>query len=347
MVAAKKQQQQQQQLDYKQAEKALKALKAFADQQDSDALISGQRALWINIKLAKMTAVQPDRQIAIPVPHCALADDAEVCFIPIDQPKVYEEKVKAMKLARDVTVLSGKQFREKYGRFEAKRLACSQYGHFLLDAALASKLHNMFGKPFQKANRDPVIIKVVGPHNKPIDVDELEKNINQGINTVVYHQTPSDQKVCKFGHVDMEPKALLANFKAVMAQLEQDFEWKYVQNVSVRLEDGETLPIYCCVPGTWLLDEADKANKTEATLKKAAKAVQEKKAPATKKAPAKKAAAVAAAEPKEAPAKKPTRAAAAAKTTNSKAAPKKANDKTPTKNVRTPKQITKKKTAKK
>ncbi|ORX56413.1 ribosomal protein L1 [Hesseltinella vesiculosa] len=322
MVAPK-----QKHLDYKQAEKAIKAIKEYTDKENEDSLLSNQQGLWVNIKLAKMTDVQPDRQISIPVPHCTLADDAEVCFIPIDQPKVYEEKVKEMKLPRNVTVLSGKQFREKYGRFEAKRLACQQYAHFLLDAALATKLHNMFGKTFQKANRSPVLVKVVEAKNKMIDATELEKNIKQGINTVVYDQTPSDLKACRFGHTDMSIKELVANLKAVMAQLEKDIAWDYVQNVSIRVESGDSLPVYCCVPGTWLLKDAESS--TEKIVKKAAKAVQEKKE--TKK-PAAKAAKSVAKKADVKPAAKPTTRAAATKQT---------------KNVKTPKQITKKKVTKK
>lgn len=87
----------------------------------------------------------------------------------------------------------------------------------------------------------------------------------------------------KFGRVDMSEKDLLENFKVILEDMKEHLEWQFVQSVSIQADQSLSLPIYACVPGTWLLEAAKQVKKPAATkkTKAAAPAKKAKSAAAT------------------------------------------------------------------
>ncbi|CAO3597719.1 unnamed protein product [Absidia cylindrospora] len=321
--------------NYTQASKAITALKEYASREfDDDLLGSSDRGIWMQIKLAKMNSGNKQRHQFISVPHCILPEDAEVCLLVIDGAKEFQQKIDDLKLGRKFTVLTGKAFREKYSRFEAKRQVARQFGLFLVDASLASKINSLFGESFKKANKAPSIINV-SQDKQVLSDEQLKENINNALNGTILSKNASDLKNTKFGRVEMSEKDLMDNFKVVFESWKKDVEWKFVQSVSILSDNSVVLPIYTCVPGVWLLDDEvmeeatpEVTPKQEESLKKAAK----KTTKTTKKAVVEEVK-----EEKAAPAKKSNK--------KSKAAPAKKDEDAALK-VKTDKAITKKPAAK-
>jgi hypothetical protein len=74
----------------------------------------------------------------------------------------------------------------------------------------------------------------------------------------------------------MSEKDLFENFKVLLEDMKEHLDWQFVQSVSIQADQSISLPIYACVPGTWLLEEVKQVKKPAAATKK------------TKAAPAKK-----------------------------------------------------------
>ncbi|CAO3649902.1 unnamed protein product [Cunninghamella blakesleeana] len=160
-----------------------------------------------------------------------------------------------MKLPRKVTVFSGKQFREKYQRFEVKRQLARDYDLFLIDASLAHKITSLFGTSFAKSNKLPVITSV-SRNQKIMNEDSMKENLLKALNTTSLTASFTDHRKIKFGHDHMTVKQLVDNFKSILEGLKASDILKFVQTISIQPDQSVSLPVYACVPGTWLVEDS-------------------------------------------------------------------------------------------
>lgn len=54
----------------------------------------------------------------------------------------------------------------------------------------------------------------------------------------------------------MTEEELLDNFKAILEELKTLDSLKFVQTISIQPDQSVSLPVYACVPGTWLVEDS-------------------------------------------------------------------------------------------
>ncbi|CAO3653458.1 unnamed protein product [Cunninghamella echinulata] len=237
----------------KQADLAIKALTEYLKKKDQNDILDSDCGIWCHITLAKHVETTKSQQIELSHPMCD--DQGEVCLVVHNEPKKYQAIVDKMDLPRKVTVYSGKQIKENYQRYEAKRQLARDYDLFLIDASLAHKINALFGDSFKRASKLP-IITYVSRNEKIMNEKYMKENLLKALNTTSLPAAFDGSRQVKFGHNHMTNKELLDNFKAVLETLITLDTWKFVQCVSIHADQSISLPVYACIPGTWLIEDS-------------------------------------------------------------------------------------------
>ncbi|KAI9304795.1 ribosomal protein L1p/L10e family-domain-containing protein [Cunninghamella echinulata] len=244
----------------KQADLAIKALTEYLKKKNQNDILDSDLGIWCHITLAKHVETTKSQQIELSHPICD--DQGEVCLVVHNEPKKYQAIVDKMDLPRKVTteracikVYSGKQIKENYQRYEAKRQLARDYDLFLIDASLAHKINALFGDSFKRASKLP-IIAYVSRNEKIMNEKYMKENLLKALNTTSLPAAFDSSRQVKIGHNHMTDKELLDNFKAVLETLISLDSWKFVQCVSLHADQSISLPVYACVPGTWLIEDS-------------------------------------------------------------------------------------------
>lgn len=231
-------------LDIKQADRAVKALLAHVEKENSanDVLIQDDQAVWLIIATKKFSDEYKAKPHRIPLKHGIVPPDAEICLFVKDPQRNYKNLLEEKKVTAVHKVIGVSKLRSNYKQYEAKRQLCASYGMFLADARVLTVLPKLIGKTFFNKKKHPI----------PVDMTkgDLKKEIARALGSTYMHLTPGTCTAIRVGLTSQSAAEITANIETAMPHIVEKIprKWKNIQAINLKTSGSVALPIYNSLP---------------------------------------------------------------------------------------------------
>ncbi|KAF6002022.1 Ribosomal L1 domain-containing protein 1 [Cyanidiococcus yangmingshanensis] len=186
--------------------------------------------VFLIITLQSMPNKLPRRPRLIPLPHslyrpgttdeAGQRDDARCEYhMPRSPPPAeWRERIKRLSITQ---VLSVRQLRRDYGRFEQRRELVASHSLFLADTRVWPMLPDLLGKEFFRRKKYPLPVNLTGLENAvPVVGERVVRACERILDSTVWHGGLSGTCCAlRVGHLAMDPAALKANVLQVLHAL--------------------------------------------------------------------------------------------------------------------------------
>ncbi|KAK4532410.1 hypothetical protein CCYA_CCYA12G3267 [Cyanidiococcus yangmingshanensis] len=196
--------------------------------------------VFLIITLQSMPNKLPRRPRLIPLPHSlyrpGTTDEAGnatthavsiICPDPVRPyrkffleapPAEWRERIKRLSITQ---VLSVRQLRRDYGRFEQRRELVASHSLFLADTRVWPMLPDLLGKEFFRRKKYPLPVNLTGLENAvPVVGERVVRACERILDSTVWHGGLSGTCCAlRVGHLAMDPAALKANVLQVLHAL--------------------------------------------------------------------------------------------------------------------------------